>query len=197
MAMRGVLFLIVAALIATAGAPVATVTSGSTFTLSGTRIAPEGVPSWPVMAGDEIGTGASAAVVTFRDHTRVTVEPNSRLRIEQVKGKLVARVMTGTVEVKRKSSSEIRFYDGDEPFPMGADLLAFFRVTFADDGRFMWIEPDPTLFGPTPRPPPSGPPAPALGAQPPPPGAQPPASGPQPPPSPSPPNPAPPAPSAR
>jgi hypothetical protein len=31
---------------------------------------------------------------------------------------------------------------------VGADLLAFFRITFADDGRFMWVEPDPTLLGP-------------------------------------------------
>ncbi len=31
---------------------------------------------------------------------------------------------------------------------IGADLLAFFRVTFEDEGRFMWIEPDPTLLGP-------------------------------------------------
>jgi hypothetical protein len=30
---------------------------------------------------------------------------------------------------------------------VGADLLAFFRLTFADDGRFMWVEPDPTLLG--------------------------------------------------
>jgi hypothetical protein len=29
---------------------------------------------------------------------------------------------------------------------LGADLLAFFRVTLADEGRFMWIEPDPTLL---------------------------------------------------
>jgi hypothetical protein len=28
---------------------------------------------------------------------------------------------------------------------VGADLLAFFRVTVADDGRFIWIEPDPAL----------------------------------------------------
>jgi len=28
---------------------------------------------------------------------------------------------------------------------VGADLLSFFRVTFADDGRFIWIEPDPSL----------------------------------------------------
>jgi hypothetical protein len=28
---------------------------------------------------------------------------------------------------------------------LGADLLAFFRITVADEGRFMWIEPDPML----------------------------------------------------
>ncbi len=39
---------------------------------------------------------------------------------------------------------------------VGADLLAFFRLTFADEGRFMWIEPDPTLVGGEP---PAGPPA--------------------------------------
>ena len=40
---------------------------------------------------------------------------------------------------------------------IGADLLAFFRVTFEDEGRFIWIEPDPTLVGSlparSPRPP--------------------------------------------
>lgn len=28
----------------------------------------------------------------------------------------------------------------------GADLLSFFRVTFEDEGRFVWIEPDPSLL---------------------------------------------------
>jgi hypothetical protein len=64
---------------------------------------------------------------------------------------------------------------------VGADLLAFFRITFADDGRFMWIEPDPMLLGPNsqpsplPAPPPASAPAPAGGPGPapaaPPPGA--------------------------
>ncbi|HEY8041638.1 MAG TPA: hypothetical protein VIF15_17655 [Polyangiaceae bacterium] len=49
---------------------------------------------------------------------------------------------------------------------VGADLLAFFRVTFADEGRFMWIEPDPTLLGPVQR----------AGAAPPAPPAAPPSS---------------------
>jgi hypothetical protein len=41
---------------------------------------------------------------------------------------------------------------------VGADLLAFFRVTLADEGRFLWLEPDPMLFGTAPPP---GPPLPA------------------------------------
>jgi hypothetical protein len=44
---------------------------------------------------------------------------------------------------------------------VGADLLAFFRMTFADEGRFMWIEPDPMLVGPeAPAAPPPARPAP-------------------------------------
>jgi len=29
---------------------------------------------------------------------------------------------------------------------MGSGLLSIFRITFGDDGRFMWIEPDPTML---------------------------------------------------
>jgi hypothetical protein len=50
---------------------------------------------------------------------------------------------------------------------VGADLLAFFRLTFGDDGRFMWIEPDPTLVGAEPQPTPSPPPPPAAAPAPP------------------------------
>jgi hypothetical protein len=48
---------------------------------------------------------------------------------------------------------------------IGAGLLSVFRVTFGDDGRFLWIEPDPLMMqamGPPPPPPPAPvPPAPA------------------------------------
>jgi len=39
---------------------------------------------------------------------------------------------------------------------IGAGLLSVFRVTFGDDGRFIWIEPDPMMMqamGPPPPPP--------------------------------------------
>lgn len=61
---------------------------------------------------------------------------------------------------------------------VGADLLSFFRITFADDGRFMWLEPDPTLLGPAQsggEPAKAGPTAPAAPAAP---SAPPPSSGP-------------------
>ncbi|HTQ42668.1 MAG TPA: hypothetical protein VMI75_07895 [Polyangiaceae bacterium] len=54
---------------------------------------------------------------------------------------------------------------------VGADLLSFFRITFADDGRFMWLEPDPTLLGPASQPPAK----PGAGAPPPPASSAPPA----------------------
>jgi hypothetical protein len=34
---------------------------------------------------------------------------------------------------------------------VGAGLLSLFRVTFGDDGRFLWLEADPTLLAPTGR----------------------------------------------
>jgi hypothetical protein len=34
---------------------------------------------------------------------------------------------------------------------LGAGLLALFRVTFGDEGRFMWLEADPALLAPTDR----------------------------------------------
>jgi hypothetical protein len=50
---------------------------------------------------------------------------------------------------------------------VGADLLGFFRMTFADEGRFMWIEPDPTLVGPEQRSePPATPAAPPVSSAP-------------------------------
>jgi hypothetical protein len=57
---------------------------------------------------------------------------------------------------------------------VGADLLAFFRITFADEGRFMWLEPDPSLVNPAQRAP-QGAPPPAAAPPPPPPAAAPPA----------------------
>ncbi|MFO0669553.1 MAG: hypothetical protein U0235_08005 [Polyangiaceae bacterium] len=49
--------------------------------------------------------------------------------------------------------------DVDVDGVIGSGLIAEFRMTFGDEGRFVWIEPDPTAFGPrrgaAPPPPPA------------------------------------------
>jgi hypothetical protein len=90
-------------------------------------------------------------------------------------------------------------FDVDLGGVVGAGLLQAFRVTFAEDGRYLWVELDPTIFVPPPgaapqAPPPPGaalPPPASTGAPPakppassaPPPKAEPPKSPAQPPPS--------------
>ena len=37
------------------------------------------------------------------------------------------------------------FLDGLLGGIVGAGLLEAFRITFTDDGRFAWVEPDPTM----------------------------------------------------
>lgn len=44
---------------------------------------------------------------------------------------------------------------------VGAGLMSIFRVTFGDEGRFVWLEPDPSLAGPPPGAASNGPPPPA------------------------------------
>jgi hypothetical protein len=50
---------------------------------------------------------------------------------------------------------------------VGAGLLSVFRVTFGDEGRFIWIEPDPVMMQGMNAPPPPGPPAPPDASSPP------------------------------
>ena len=57
------LVLILLALVATMsgqGTKLATATSAQPFMLRGATVNPSGVPSWPVMAGDEIAAGSGS-----------------------------------------------------------------------------------------------------------------------------------------
>src|SRR5262249_62247229 len=64
-------------------------------------------------------------------------------------------------------------FDVDLTGVAGAGLLSIFRVTFADEGRWLWLELDPTVMGgapqagpPQPGPPPGPGPGPAPSSQP-------------------------------
>jgi hypothetical protein len=58
--------------------PMATASSGAAFELRGAMLTPgEGVPAWPLMAGDLIKAGSAPVTLTFADGSRVMLEPKS------------------------------------------------------------------------------------------------------------------------
>jgi hypothetical protein len=74
---------------------VASVTSAGALGLSGTRIEAGTVPSWPLVLGDEITTFDSAAVIVFKDNSRVLLGSNSMAKIGVENGKMVLNMVTG------------------------------------------------------------------------------------------------------
>jgi len=67
--------------VASAASTLGTASSGVEFALNGVAIHPEGVSSWPVIAGDEVHSGAGPVVIRFQDGSRVTLGEQSRVRL--------------------------------------------------------------------------------------------------------------------
>jgi hypothetical protein len=89
-----VLFALIAALLA-AAAPAGRITSSGALTVNGTPVPAAAVASLPLVAGDEIATSSSAAVIVFADRTRAVIEPNSRVKLEANGASVRARLLSG------------------------------------------------------------------------------------------------------
>ncbi len=105
-------------------APIATVTSSGTFELRGKQVKADGVPSWPVMEGDEIGTSAGPATVQFRDGSRVTLSGKSKAKVEKTDDGLVFRLLTGSMQFTLAPKSSVAFYNGPTAVPAQAGVMA-------------------------------------------------------------------------
>jgi hypothetical protein len=91
-----------------AAPPVATASSAEPFQLRGARVPTAGVPSWPLMAGDEIATENAAATITFRDGSRVTLARNSRAKLEQQGDNTLLRLLDGSMRYLVSRGSGLR-----------------------------------------------------------------------------------------
>ena len=113
---RGLLYLsLFAVLLAAAQAPVAQVSSTEPFLLSGARVPVAGVSSWPLSAGDEVSTDAAAAVIAFRDGSRVTLNKQSKAKLESKGEGLILRLLNGTGTYTLAANSKLRLYEGQKP----------------------------------------------------------------------------------
>jgi len=95
--------------------PVATISSSGPFVLRGATVNTEGVPSWPVMAGDEIKTSNAAALIRFKDGSRITLAAGSSARLEQTNQAPLFRLLNGDLKVEPATSTNLAVYNLDKP----------------------------------------------------------------------------------
>lgn len=96
-----------------AASPVGSVKSAADFELRGATVNTAGVPSWPVMPGDVIASHNSVAVIQLTDGSRVTLDANSRAKVEAGDDGLSLHLVGGSMIVTRAAKSSARFYSGD------------------------------------------------------------------------------------
>ena len=116
-----------------AAAPVATVTSTGAFELHGATVRIEGVPSWPMMVGDDIRTTNAAAIIEFRDGSRVTLGEKSRAKVEKGEDGLVLRLLSGAMRFTIAPDSALKAFNNDKPIAAPAGI----PTTATTNGRVM------------------------------------------------------------
>jgi hypothetical protein len=88
---------------------IATVTSSAPFTLRGAAVTPgQGVPMWPILAGDTVKAGNAMTIMTFPDGSVVALDPASEARIDFVNGKPVFQLLSGAARFSLKSISAVQ-----------------------------------------------------------------------------------------
>ena len=100
--------------VAWAAGPVS-VTSPEPFRLHGALVPVAGVPSWPVLPGDEIATDRAGASIRFADGSSVVLRQNSSARYESDGNRHVFRLLTGSMDVKSVPASTVSFYTNTNP----------------------------------------------------------------------------------
>jgi hypothetical protein len=142
--------LLLLATAASAAVPIASVTSTAPFYLNGAYVRVEGVPSWPVVAGDTIQTLEAPATILFKDGSRITVAAGSKTRIEENKGGTGVRLEDGTMQILQAPQSSLFFFLKNEAVSTTPGVEA---VASTKPGS--GLKPHPLLLGPPPPPPPS------------------------------------------
>jgi hypothetical protein len=108
----GVACTVLLSVAALAQTEVATVTSITPFTLRGAGITPgQGVPMWPVLAGDKVAAGTSMTILTFPDASVVTLAPGSEGKVDFVNGTPVFQLLSGTARYSVKSITAVQLME--------------------------------------------------------------------------------------
>jgi hypothetical protein len=89
--------------------PVATISSTQPVVVSGITIPTNRVMSWPVAVNDEIATQTAPAVLRFTDGTIVTLQRDSRMRLEAGPTGVEVKMLSGSASYALKARSTVSF----------------------------------------------------------------------------------------
>jgi hypothetical protein len=81
--------------------------SGEGLKVRGTPVPATGVSSWPIANGDELASSASPAVVMFKDQSRLTLEANSRAKLEQRGNDTCIFLLAGSIKLNAVAGSKM------------------------------------------------------------------------------------------
>jgi FecR protein len=94
---------------------VGSITSSGTFSLRGVQVKTEGIPSWPMVVGDELTTDASVASIRFGDGSLVTLAKRSKAQVTKANGKITLRLVNGSMEFKLSRGSGLLLLNNVTP----------------------------------------------------------------------------------
>ncbi|MGJ5813064.1 hypothetical protein [Paludibaculum fermentans] len=114
-----------------AAGPVATASSGEDFSLKGAVAPVAGVPSYPVMAGDEIRSGGAATVLRFKDGSKVTLAPHAAARVEDSGSQVAVRLLSGGGAYSFSQGSSVQLFAGNRSVPTTGSTGSFSLPTTA------------------------------------------------------------------
>lgn len=124
---------------------IATVTSTAPFTVRGASVNPtQGVPTFPVMAGDTIQAGNAPTVVAFPDGSVVTLDPNSQGRVEVINGRPVFRLTSGRATYTLTTLTSVGLSELNNAVTP-AQLIGVLQIGNQQSGGGFWTTPEVTI----------------------------------------------------
>ena len=128
------------ALVPLAGAAdqVATVTSSAQFHLRGAKVATDqGVPTWPVMAGDIVRAGGTPAAVAFGDGSTAVLGKGTLVKLERSGKTPVLQLICGTVNYSLKETGSVKLMSQNGPL-VPAKLTGSFSMCSDHSAAGWW-----------------------------------------------------------
>jgi len=126
---------------------VATVSSPSTFTLRGAPVNPgQGVPDWPVLAGDTLKAGQSPVKLVFADGSTITLRPGAEATVVLSGQTPLFQLLKGTADYSLKTPTSVQLASDNHRVAV-ASLTGTLGTTSRSVAPIAWVASHPVAFG--------------------------------------------------